>query len=446
MKRFKILLLVLLTTLTVSLVAVGVITGLEKQSSEVPPTLNDNQNTNTGNNDTINPDDTSSLIAFETIWLDVSKKFTLKNHENVRYKINIPLVKGQVVISSCRVVVTASETLQLKVNDSNIESEDNQFKVRLKNEDELCIFGGTLEEQIVEICVVPTIELEDIGIEADQCYLVAFNNSKSSAFNFVLTSKDCLLLDVCTYEVEESSGEYSFKSHLAISSDYAVQRVEPLIYSSLLKEGRYYLIIKNTSNSYAETALERMPVEELILGENIITQIERGTTFFYKFEAKERGCYTITFECGGEVLTMGIYDNNTEAISRISSEKGNFCENILGTHWLAFKENQECMKDGCQHKINIKKEIDDYYWVLNGDVMYEQSLVLEKGNSYEIEFWSNGVKLDVKMVNNVAGVKLSDGILKIDSNASVGEEILKLSPPFFLNSLGYQPRLKITIT
>ena len=445
MKRFKILLLVLLTTLTVSLVAVGVIMGLDKQSAEVPP-INNNSNSNIENNVPLPPDGTPSPNTTEMISFDVAKKFTLKKGEVVRYKIDMPLVKEHIVVSDCRVVVTASETLKLKVNNCNITNDDNHFKALLKNEDELSIFGGTLEEQIVEICIIPYGDFEKIGIETDHYYLVAFDNSKNGAINFSLTSQNCSMVDLCSYEVEESSGKLLFRSHLYIPSNHFGQRMEPLVYSSLLKAGRYYLIIQSANDSYTETAVKTLPVEELFLGDNVIAQMEKDVTTFYKFEAKERGCYTITFECGGEVLTMGIYDNNTEAISRISSEKGNFCENILGTHWLAFKENQECMKDGCQHKINIKKEIDDYYWVLNGDVMYEQSLVLEKGNSYEIEFWSNGVKLDVKMVNNVAGVELSDGILKIDSNASVGEEILKLSPPFFLNSLGYQPRLKITIT
>ncbi len=459
MKRFKILLLVLLTTLTVSLVAVGVITGLEKQSSEVPPIINNEQNGNEQNNipneeEVVTPPRPAPPeYPHEVIgmFLGEKKKFTLKFGESAYYKV-IMIGSYDQSMSDCTITIKADEPLRLRLNYKNIYSEEgqlysenNQFKVQLTGDDNmLWIFGSTLREQEVELLVEASTDVDNIKIKKNHSYLVAYDLLMDAAVNITCENAACFIRDII---LVDENGRNSYPSYAGGSLGETIKDQSKLTYSALLRKGKYYINVVNTSDSDVETQVSVNPVEELFVGQNDgVKKAEGSNWMFYKFEAI-RGSYKIYLDLpSNKGVDFNIFDENWDPVffmrmDFVSEERNvNF---IDGTYWIGYKISNYEQGDETQIPIVIEKGPDDYLWKIDGKIV-QFKYYLERGKSYKVEFFDKGVSLPCKLLIEEEGCSYENGVLTIAEDAQLNGQFY-LSPRNYVNSYGQWTPIAIEI-
>lgn len=277
-----------------------------------------------------------------------------------------------------------STGLNLSVIDSNGNAVKDNGYYDLKGGENYNIIVTSGDEKAITSLGISLVDGKSSGtVYAKEQRLVKLNISQSDVYNLSTNNSYCLINDIL---VKSSRGfinysEYSGYTHL------------PTV-SVPLQEGEYYVLIYNSSavNRSFNLGAEECAVGEV--GETNTVNTDGMNYVYIKFEI-DTGDYI------GTILNAENYkvlDYSLESIPIYRLSNGNFLVenngNVLYIGVLAGEGTTNVL-------LNLSE--NSTMWKINGEVVDNNKAELERGNSYEIEFYINGIEQGDTFIFNFNG-------------------------------------------
>lgn len=295
-----------------------------------------------------------------------------------------------------------STGLNLSVIDSDGNAVKDNGYYDLKGGENYNIIVTSGDEKAITSLGISLVDGKSSGtVYAKEQRLVKLNISQSDVYNLSTNNSYCLINDIL---VKSSRGfinysEYSGYTHL------------PTV-SVPLQEGEYYVLIYNSSavNRSFNLGAEECAVGEV--GETNTVNTDGMNYVYIKFEI-DTGDYI------GTILNAENYkvlDYSLESIPIYRLSNGNFLVenngNVLYIGVLAGEGTTNVL-------LNLSE--NSTMWKINGEVVDNNKAELERGNSYEIEFYINGIEQGDTFIFNFNGapdglaeaINFTDNILTI---------------------------------
>lgn len=299
--------------------------------------------------------------------------------------------------------------INLNVTDSegDITKTDGYFYLEDRKKYTITVSSGD-EKAITELSVSLADGTVPGSIHAYERQLIKFDILKSDVYNLSTNHPDCMIEDIL---IKTVSGLKSYSQYSEYSPHSTV--------SVPLYIGEYYALIKNTASTDNTFGLD---VEGCFVGEiGKTNKIETDSVnyVYIKFNI-EIGSYT------GTVLNAENYkilDSNMEPLSTIRYSNGNFdvenSGNIIYIGVLAEKGNTN---------ILLNRSENSYIWEVNG-VIVDNSIELERGHDYTINFYINGISQGNDFIYHIdksddelaEGISFSGNVLSIKDYCPTGE-------------------------
>ena len=277
-----------------------------------------------------------------------------------------------------------STGLNLSVIDSDGNAVKDNGYYDLKGGENYNIIVTSGDEKAITSLGISLVDGKSSGtVYAKEQRLVKLNISQSDVYNLSTNNSYCLINDIL---VKSSRGfinysEYSGYTHL------------PTV-SVPLQEGEYYVLIYNSSavNRSFNLGAEECAVGEV--GETNTVNTDGMNYVYIKFEI-DTGDYI------GTILNAENYkvlDYSLESIPIYRLSNGNFLVenngNVLYIGVLAGEGTTNVL-------LNLSE--NSTMWKINGEVVDNNKAELERGNSYEIEFYINGIEQGDTFIFNFNG-------------------------------------------
>lgn len=295
-----------------------------------------------------------------------------------------------------------STGLNLSVIDTDGNAVKDNGYYDLKGGENYNIIVTSGDEKAITSLGISLVDGKSSGtVYAKEQRLVKLNISQSDVYNLSTNNSYCLINDIL---VKSSRGfinysEYSGYTHL------------PTV-SVPLPEGEYYVLIYNSSavNRSFNLGAEECAVGEV--GETNTVNTDGMNYVYIKFEI-DTGDYI------GTILNAENYkvlDYSLESIPIYRLSNGNFLVenngNVLYIGVLAGEGTTNVL-------LNLSE--NSTMWKINGEVVDNNKAELERGNSYEIEFYINGIEQGDTFIFNFNGapdglaeaINFTDNILTI---------------------------------
>lgn len=209
-------------------------------------------------------------------------------------------------------------------------------------------------------------------IYSNEQRLIKLNISQSDVYNLSTNNANCLIEDIF---IKTNQGLASYSEY----SDYTP-------YSTVdvpLPDGEYYVLIYNSAAANRSFNLE---AEECAVGEvgETNTVNTDGMNYAYiKFEL-DTGNYTCTIPDAKNYIVL---DSDMESIELLRYSNGNFeFENSGDIIYIGI------LADEGEIDVYLSLSEYSYTWKVNGNVVDSNGVELERGNSYTIEFYINGIE------------------------------------------------------
>ena len=277
-----------------------------------------------------------------------------------------------------------STGLNLSVIDTDGNAVKDNGYYYLKGGENYNIIVTSGDEKAITSLGISLVDGKSSGtVYAKEQRLVKLNISQSDVYNLSTNNSYCLINDIL---VKSSRGfinysEYSGYTHL------------PTV-SVPLQEGEYYVLIYNSSavNRSFNLGAEECAVGEV--GETNTVNTDGMNYVYIKFEI-DTGDYI------GTILNAENYkvlDYSLESIPIYRLSNGNFLVenngNVLYIGVLAGEGTTNVL-------LNLSE--NSTMWKINGEVVDNNKAELERGNSYEIEFYINGIEQGDTFIFNFNG-------------------------------------------
>lgn len=411
MNRFKILLVILLSVITISSVAVGIYIGIDLQQEETPPPVVDNDQ----NNEPISPEPDNNKTPSQTrVTLELESRediYLLKDGSN-------EISFYATYLSDYTITINTTETVYLKVNNSEVTGNNNTFSTRLfENSSNTFEIYGNTNELSGTISISPSINLTDISIPADSTYLIAYDVSSIVCKNIAVSNNDAIIQGVKTFN-GSTFDAYIFDNRYIYSSNSI---------STPLTSGRKYFLIKNQGAQTITSNLNVTDVETLTAGVNSNQAITTNNNFvFKKFVASTLGIYVFTFDFDDSTMGACLYDNSFARVNTTMSNMSLFSPVINGTYWICYR----IQGSSSTGSIAVNPSSSSISWKVDGEPVLNGVVQLEVGGSYEFECMINGMeRLPIRLSYEVPGVEIRDNyILTINIEAPIATNAIEVCP------------------
>lgn len=277
-----------------------------------------------------------------------------------------------------------STGLNLSVIDSNGNAVKDNGYYDLKGGETYNIVITSGDEKAITSLGISLVDGKSSGtVYAKEQRLVKLNISQSDVYNLSTNNSYCLIDDIL---VKTSRGFIKYSEYSGYTPNSTV--------SVPLQKGEYYVLVYNSSavNRSFNLGAEECAVGEV--GETNAVNTDGMNYVYIKFEI-DAGDYI------GTILNAENYkvlDCSLESIPISRLSDGNFfVENngdVLYIGVLAGEGTTNVL-------LNLSE--NSTMWKINGEVVDNNKAELERGNSYEIEFYINGIEQGDTFIFNFNG-------------------------------------------
>lgn len=277
-----------------------------------------------------------------------------------------------------------STGLNLSVIDSNGNAVKDNGYYDLKDGENYSIIVTSGDEKAITSLGISLVDGKSSGtVYAKEQRLVKLNISQSDVYNLSTNNSYCLIDDIL---VKTSRGFIKYSEYSGYTPNSTV--------SVPLQKGEYYVLVYNSSavNRSFNLGAEECAVGEV--GETNAVNTDGMNYVYIKFEI-DAGDYI------GTILNAENYkvlDCSLESIPISRLSDGNFfVENngdVLYIGVLAGEGTTNVL-------LNLSE--NSTMWKINGEVVDNNKAELERGNSYEIEFYINGIEQGDTFIFNFNG-------------------------------------------
>ena len=256
-------------------------------------------------------------------------------------------------------------------SDGNMVKNNGYYDLQYGEKYNIVITSG--DEKVITSLAAGLADGKTSGtICANEKRLVKLGISHSEVYNISANNENCIIEDIL---IKTNNGLVSYSEY----RDYTP-------YSTVsvpLREGEYYVLVYNPSavNSPFNLGAEECAAGEV--GETNTVNTDGINYVYIKFEI-DTGNYTCTIPDAQNYIVL---DNDMESIGLLRYSNGNFeFENSGDIIYIGI------LADEGEIDVYLSLSEYSYIWKVNGNVVDSNGVELERGNSYTIEFYINGIE------------------------------------------------------
>ncbi|MFA5449283.1 MAG: GLUG motif-containing protein [Clostridia bacterium] len=342
--------------------------------------------------------------------------------------------------------INTLDTLEVYFNGNLLSGSENQYNIIISagSQNNLEIHkNGT--GCITTFTISPSSNLNNINVNSNGNYLIKQDFNNDSYKKIVLSNGNLQITNIFTIENGQFIN-YTFDNQAIYGTDCL---------SIPITEGVKYFLLYNTNTTALTTNLSFENVNSLSVGSNS-GNIERNWQY-YKFTVPSTGSYAFSCAFINASISMGIWNANFQKLDGISSTNAIVIYDLTQNQniWIGLRNDTLVEVNGT---ITANTTQNSFKWKLNGSNISGQSKSLERGTTYNLQFWINNdcQILDFEKVNGSSYFSTSaNGDIIISESCPIGTNVIQIrafaddthevSYTYFLNiTTTYETKIKIT--
>lgn len=346
------------------------------------------------------------------------------------YQLSIDVDANLIVYVNGNIITDSDNTYSFKLN-SNTNN-----NIRIYNNDGIIIGPISIE---------PSSNLNNINVNSSGNYLIKQDINSDSYKKVVLSNESLQITNIFSLENGQLIS-YSFENQSIYGTDCL---------SIPITEGIKYFLLYNTNTTALTTNLSFENVNSLSVGSNS-GNIERNWQY-YKFTVPSSGSYAFSCAFTNASISMGIWNASFQKLDVIFSTNAIVIYDLMQNEniWVGLRNNALTEVNGT---ITANTTQNSFKWKLNNSNISGQSKSLERGSTYNLQFWINNDCriLDYEKINGSSYFSTNaNGDITISETCPIATNIIQIrafadnthevSYTYYLNiTTTYETKIKIT--